>query len=108
MNLNNPIFVLGLQIGVGVAVVGALADYLLARRRNHAQTVRQLPGCLLYTGGGLALAGVLAILASLIFRGTIGPALSLGAGVLGGFYAGFGVLFFAYFLFRRFRPDSGE
>lgn len=108
MNLHNPIFILGLQIGVAVAAIGALADYLLARRRTQAQTVRQLPGCLVYIAGALALAGVLAVFASFIFSGTIGPALWLGAGVLGGFYAGFAVLFFSYFLFKRFWPDRGD
>ena len=48
-----------------------------------------MPGCLVYTVGGLIVAGVVAIIVSIITTGGPGPALLMGAGVLTGFYAGF-------------------
>ncbi len=65
------------------------------------ERIRRLPGCLLYVVGGLALAGIVSIVASLFSNGGIGPALILGAGVLGGFYVGFIFLFIIWFLLER-------
>lgn len=95
----------GLQVGLALAILGAVIEYYLARRRSKAQVPRQLPGCLLYMAGALAVAGMAAILGSIILRGSIMPALWLGAGVLGGFYLGFALLFLLYLLAKSIWPN---
>jgi hypothetical protein len=47
------------------------------------------------------LAGIIATGASILFNGGIQPALIVGAGVLGGFYLGFALLFVLWFLVER-------
>ena len=55
----------------------------------------------MYVAGGLALAGIVALVASFLLSGGILPALILGAGVLGGFYVGFSCLFVVWTFLNR-------
>jgi hypothetical protein len=96
----------GLAVGLALALAGAILEYWLGLRNRNSNPPRQLPGCLLYVAGGLALAGVVAVILSLILNGTVSPALQLGAGILGGFYIGFAILFLVYLLFKRFWPSG--
>lgn len=105
---DTTLFRLGLQAGLALSLIGAVIEYLLARRRTQSGFSRQLPGCLLYMAGGLALLGAIALLVSFILNGSIGPALFLGAGVLGGFYLGFALLFLGYLLLKSFWPGRWE
>ena len=85
---NLTLFLIGLAIGGFVALLVGLVDYALHLRRNREPRFG-VPGCLVYTVGGLIVAGVVAIIVSIITTGGPGPALLMGAGVLTGFYAGF-------------------
>lgn len=102
MQSNSSVFLIGIGIGMSIAVLGAIVDYWLSNRNNTAQQARQLPGCMLYIAGALGLAGGLALVISFIMSGSLAPALVLGAGILSGFYAGFAALILLYLLFNRF------
>ncbi len=101
LSTNLTLLIGGLGIGLGIALLGGVAEYRLSLRASADTGERRLPGCLLYVAGGLALAGIVSIAASLFSNGGIRPALVLGAGVLGGFYVGFIVLFIIWFLIER-------
>lgn len=101
LNTNLTLLIIGTGIGLGIALIGGVAEYWLSLRSDTADEPRKLPGCLLYVVGGLALAGLVSVIASFLFNGGIGPALILGAGVLGGFYVGFLLLFILWFLVER-------
>lgn len=88
---NSSLFFIGLLVGVLVALGGALLEYLLHLRHNRARFVA-MPSCLLFTIGGLVLAGIAAIVASLLMTGGALPALVLGVGVMAGFYGTFMLL----------------
>ncbi len=107
MFLNNSVnlFLLGLAIGGSVAVLGGLAEYVLHLRRDQSPFTG-VPSCLLYTIGGLALAGVVALGASLVFTGGLVPALYVGAGVLAGFYGGFIIMVSLWLLIDRLRSPE--
>lgn len=94
----------GLGIGFSIAIIGGLVDYLLSRRENNLQKTNYLPGCMLYIAGVLGLLGIISIITSLILSGGIGPAIMLGAGVLGGFYSGFALLIVLYLAINRLWP----
>jgi hypothetical protein len=95
--MNAILFVIGLILGIGVAAIGGLVEFFLHLRRNREPRFG-VPGCLVYTVGGLALAGLAAIVTSFIVAGSIVPALIMGAGVLTGFYGGFILLVGLWFL----------
>lgn len=105
--LNTTLFVIGAGVGLVVAVAGAVVEYWL-NLRHAVDGQRTLPGCMLYVSGGLALAGVVALVASLLLTGGIRAALVMGAGVLGGFYAGFAVLLLAWVLIERVGRRRGQ
>jgi hypothetical protein len=94
---NLTLLLAGAGIGFGCALVGAVTEYWFSLRGNGNRPQRRLPGCLFYIAGGLALAGVIAVVVSLFVIGDIRPALTLGAGLFGGFFLGF-VLFFSVWL----------
>lgn len=104
---NLTLFLIGLAIGGGVALLGGLIDYLLHLRRNRAPRLG-VPGCLVYMVGGLILAGIVALVVSLVTTGSATPALVMGVGVMVGFYAGFMLLVGLWLLFDggRVRADS--
>lgn len=102
-NLN--LFLIGLAIGVLVALLGGLIEYALHLRRNREPRFG-VPGCLVYTIGGLILAGFIALVASLVLTGGIGPALFMGLGVMAGFYGGFILLVSLWLLLETLRPSG--
>jgi hypothetical protein len=104
---NLSLFLVGLAIGVAVALVGGLVEYALHLRRGRGPRPG-VPGCLVYAIGGLILAGVVAVIASLILTGSIGPALIIGLGVMAGFYGGFIFLVTIWLLLETARAPSDE
>ncbi len=104
MQTDTSLFLTGLAVGLGIAVVGAIFEYWLSRSGNNARQTGQLPGCMLYIAGILGLAGFIALIVSFLLRGNILPAITLGAGVLIGFYIGFGVLMILYLVVQRIWP----
>jgi purine-cytosine permease-like protein len=105
---HTSILIIGLGIGFAIALIGGLIDYLLSKRKYNSQQTNHLPGCMLYVAGFLGFLGIISIIVSFIMSGSIGPALVLGAGVLGGFYSGFALLIMGYLLVKRFWPDVGR
>ena len=108
LQLNSSLLSIGFGIGIGIAAIGGLVDYLLSARKNNPQKTNRLPGCMLFVAGVLGLLGIISIIVSLIFSGGIAPALALGAGVLGGFYSGFALLIIGYLVIKRFWPNVGD
>lgn len=102
---NLTIFLIGLAIGIVVALAGGLVEYFLHLRRRREPRFG-VPGCLVYTIGGLVLAGIVAIIASLVLTGGIGPALIMGLGVMAGFYSGFILLVSVWLLLETLRPSG--
>jgi hypothetical protein len=99
-NLN--LFLIGLAIGGAVALAGGLVEYVLHLRRNREPRFG-VPGCLVYVIGGLILAGLVAVVASLILTSRVGPALVMGLGVMAGFYGGFILLVSVWLLLETMR-----
>jgi hypothetical protein len=106
MNADSSLLTLGLGIGLVLAALGGLIEFLLATRNAAPNQRRELPGCMLYMAGILALAGIIAVLGSFLLNRSVGPALLLGAGILGGFYAGFAILFLSYLAVTHFWPGG--
>lgn len=104
---NLSLFLIGLAVGVAVAVAGGLVEYVLHLRRDRGPRWG-VPGCLVYTIGGLILTGVIALLASFILTGGFGAALFMGLGVMAGFYGGFIVLVSLWLLLETRRPPGDE
>lgn len=102
---NLTLFLIGLAIGAATAALGGVVDFVLHLRRQREPSFG-VPGCLVYTIGGLILAGVVAIITSLILTGSIGPALIMGGGVLLGFYGGFIVLVGLWFARENARQKA--
>jgi hypothetical protein len=102
---NLHLFLFGLAAGVGIAVVGGLIEYLLHLRRDRGPRFG-VPGCLVYTIGGLILAGIVAIGISLYLTGGVAPALFVGLGVMAGFYGGFILLVSLWLLLETMRPSA--
>lgn len=98
---NSTLLLIGTGIGLGIAAIGGFVEYWTSLRSKGNEAQHRLPGCLFYVAGGLALAGIIAIVASFLFNGSIGPALIVGAGVLGGFYIGFVLLFILWLVVER-------
>lgn len=97
---NSSLFFIGLLIGVLVALGGGLFEYLLHLRHNRTPFTG-MPSCLLFTIGGLVLAGLGATITSLLLTGAILPAFILGVGVMAGFYGTFMLLVGAWLLLDR-------
>ncbi len=108
MQTVTPLLITGLIIGLVIAIIGGAIDYLLGNRVSNPRQTRQLPGCMLYIAGALGFVGLIALFISFILEGSIGPAIILGAGILGGFYAGFAVLMFLYLLVNHYWPGMGD
>lgn len=104
---NLTLFLIGLAIGIGVALAGGLIEYVLHLRRSREPRFG-VPGCLVYTAGGLILAGIVAVLGSLILTGGIASALIMGLGVMAGFYGGFILLVSLWLLLETLRPASDK
>ena len=102
---NLDFFLIGLAIGVGVALAGGLIEYALHLRRNREPRFG-VPGCLVYTIGGLILAGIVAIIASLVLTDGLAPAFYMGLGVMAGFYGGFILLVSLWLLLETLRPSD--
>ncbi len=94
---NLTLFLIGLAIGAATAALGGVVEFGLHLRRRREPKFG-VPGCLVYTIGGLILAGIVALIVSLIATGSLGPALVMGGGVLVGFYSGFILLVLLWFV----------
>jgi len=86
------------MVGAVSAIIGALVEFLIARRRDP--DADRLPGCMIMMTGALGMTGVGAIGVSL-FTGQVGRALLMGLGVGSGFISGFLVMVGVWFLFIR-------
>ncbi len=104
---NLTLFLIGLAIGVGTAAVGGAVDFIQHLRRQRVPSFG-LPPCLVYTIGGLILAGVVAVITSLVTTGSVGPALIMGGGVLVGFYGGFIILVGLWFARENARAKADK
>jgi hypothetical protein len=104
---NSSLFLIGLGLGLLVALGGGVVEYVLHLRRDQLPVAR-VPGCLLYTVAGLILAGLVAVIASLLLTGGIWAALIMGAGVLLGFYGGFIVLVALWLLIDSRTPPPAS
>lgn len=102
---NLTLFLIGTVLGIAVAIVGGLVEYILHLRRNREPRFG-VPGCLVYVVGGLIVAGVLAVIASFIITGGIGAALIMGLGVMAGFYGGFILLVSLWLLLETLRAPA--
>lgn len=108
-NFNTSLFLIGALIGFATAVVGAIVEYFVSLRRSSAEE-RRVPGCMLYVVGGLALTGIVALVASLVLTGGLRAALVMGLGVFVAFYLTF-MLLFGLWLFiesRRPQPEAPD
>ena len=94
---NLTLFLIGLAIGAATAALGGAVDFFLHLRRRREPKFG-VPGCLVYTIGGLILAGIVALIVSLVVTGSLSPALVMGGGVLVGFYSGFILLVLLWFV----------
>ena len=97
---------IGLAVGAAVALLGGVVDFALHLRRQRESSFG-VPGCLVYAIGGLVLAGIIALIISLITTGSLVPALVMGGGVLLGFYGGF-ILLVALWFVRDRSPAAVE
>ncbi|MCA9935325.1 MAG: hypothetical protein H6662_12735 [Ardenticatenaceae bacterium] len=89
---------LGFMVGAVSAVIGALVEFLIARRRDP--DTDRLPGCMIMMTGALGMTGIGAVGVSL-FTDQIGPTLLMGLGVGSGFLTGFLLMVLLWFLFMR-------
>ena len=98
---NLTFFLIGGGIGLASAIVGAVLDYFVNQRRDKPAE-NGPPGCMFIASGSLGVAGLCAIVVSLVLTGKIGAALVVGLGVLSGFFVGFATLFIvAVLLFSK-------
>lgn len=101
-NVNAGLFLIGALIGCATAAAGGVIEYLVSLRHESVPQ-RRSPGCMLYTVGGLALTGVVALAASFVLTGGFRAALIMGAGVFAAFYLTFLLLFTMWMLIERRR-----
>ncbi len=101
LHINGSLFLVGTGIGLLIALIGGIVEYWISLRHGAQEGGQRLPGCLLFVGGGLGVAGIIAVITSLIINQGITDALIVGAGTLTGFYAGFFLLFSIWFLLNR-------
>ncbi len=98
--MNWQSFFIGVGIGLISAIVGAIVEYLIVRRRGNQQAER-LPGCMLLVSGALGGVGLVAIGISLITSGEVVRMLITGLGVGVGFFGGFVLMMVGWFIFNR-------
>lgn len=98
--MNWQSFLIGLGIGLTSAIVGAVVEYLIVRRREDQQMER-LPGCMLLVSGALGGVGMLAIGVSLITSGEVVRMIITGLGVGVGFFTGFVLMMLTWFFLNR-------
>ncbi|MCA9956943.1 MAG: hypothetical protein KC434_19570 [Anaerolineales bacterium] len=98
--MNWQSFFIGVGIGLTSAIVGAIVEYLIVRRRGDQQTER-LPGCMLLVSGALGGIGMVAIGISLITSGEVVRMLITGLGVGVGFFGGFILMMIGWFILNR-------
>ena len=104
---NLTLFPIGLAIGAVTAALGGVVDFVLHLRRQREPSFG-VPGCLVYTIGGLIVAGIVALITSLVLTGSLAPALIMGGGVLLGFYGGFIILVGLWFARENARAKADE
>ncbi len=92
------LLLLGLAVGAAFAALGALAEYWFNLRKKRRSKHGRGSGCLLYTAGALMLLGVGVLLAAWALTDAVTQVAWLLAGVCGGFYLTFCVLFLTWVL----------
>ena len=103
--MNWQSFFIGVGIGLTSAIVGAIVEYLIVRRRGDQQ-VERLPGCMLLVSGALGGAGLIAIGVSLVTSGQVVRMLITGLGVGIGFFGGFILMMVGWFVLNRPTGDK--
>lgn len=103
--MNWQSFFIGVAIGLTSAIVGAIVEYLIVRRRGDEQ-VERLPGCMLLVSGALGGVGLVAIGFSLITSGQVVRMLITGLGVGVGFFSGFVLMMAGWFVLNRPAGDN--
>lgn len=98
--MNWQSFFIGVAIGFTSAILGAIVEYLIVRRKRDQQTER-LPGCMLLVSGALGGVGLVAIGFSLITSGQVVRILITGLGVGVGFFSGFILMMVGWFILNR-------
>jgi hypothetical protein len=93
-------FFIGGGIGLASAIIGALIDYRVTRRRDP-NAEKRTPGCIFLVPGALGLLGLLVITASLLMSGEVARVLVAGLGVGVGFFLGFVLMTVLWFVWRR-------
>ena len=63
---NLTILLIGIGIGLISALIGALVDYLIGRRRRERKT-NGPPGCLMIVAGALGLTGIVVTVLSIVW-----------------------------------------
>jgi len=101
LNANVSPFIFSAWTGLGIALIGGFVEYIFTLRRGNSVGSRQLPGCLLFVVGGLAIGAIISIVVSLLLGKGFRYGLILGSGVLSGFYFGFIFMFGLWFLLNR-------
>ena len=107
LNSNTTYLLIGVVVGCASSLIGAVVDYLIARRLK-SDNKRRLPGCMLLTTGGLGLVGLMVAILSLIFTQSLLPAIFAGLGVLLGFSATFLLLAFPWILLTNRRTQKNS
>ncbi len=90
---------LGGGIGLSSAIIGAVVDYRILKQKSESENGR-LPGCIFFISGFLGLLGVFVILISSMLD-SFAQAITAGMGVVAGFFLGFLIMMFAWFIVRR-------
>lgn len=106
MNLSQETsyLLIGAFIGFSSSGIGALVDFLIARR-NRNQDKEKLPGCILLVTGSLGFLGLLVTVTSFFLSGGLQLALLSGLGVLGGFTITFMILTLGWLLLADRSPS---
>ncbi len=101
-------FFIGGSIGFTSAIITAIIQYLINRKREVESPTR--PGCIFIITGALGCLGLIMLTTSWFLTGSVNPAIPPGIGVILGFFLGFGLMIFARLLlgFKMEMPKSRD
>ncbi|MFQ5349378.1 MAG: hypothetical protein ACE5EG_02915 [Thermoanaerobaculia bacterium] len=101
---NLELVTLGADIGLAVAILGALVEYRLSFAKTETPERPRTPWIML-VGGLLCFLGLVATLLSLLVTSSLLPAVCMGIGVGVGFYSGFVLLLLYWLIVERTRTE---